>query len=93
MASKGYSVARVHVDGMTCGRCVNYIESNMAEIQGVHHIKVDLEQKEATVSFDRWGFFINIKGTLIIIVSLNLKSSIKKIHRNSQLKQWWKVQL
>jgi len=53
MASKGYSVARVHVDGMTCGRCVNYIESNMAEIQGVHHIKVDLEQKEATVSFDR----------------------------------------
>ena len=56
MASKGYSVARVHVDGMTCGRCVNYIESNMAEIQGVHHIKVDLEQKEATVSFDRWGF-------------------------------------
>jgi len=51
--TSGGSVARVHVDGMTCGKCVNYIQSKMSEVAGVQHITVSLEQKEATVAFDR----------------------------------------
>eukprot|EP00092_Neocalanus_flemingeri_P008298 GFUD01008946.1.p1 GENE.GFUD01008946.1~~GFUD01008946.1.p1 ORF type:complete len:1309 (+),score=286.74 GFUD01008946.1:691-4617(+) len=43
---------RVHVEGMTCGKCVNYIQTKMKNVEGVLDIKVSLEQKEAVVEFD-----------------------------------------
>ena len=45
--------ARVNVDGMTCGKCVNYIETKMMNVVGVMNIKVSLEEKEARIEFDR----------------------------------------
>ena len=45
--------ARVHVDGMTCGKCVNNIETKMMSVPGVLKIKVSLEKKEALIEFDR----------------------------------------
>jgi len=45
--------ARVHVEGMTCGKCVNYIETNMKNVAGVMDITVSLEEKEARIEFDR----------------------------------------
>ncbi|XP_061755705.1 copper-transporting ATPase 1 [Nerophis ophidion] len=39
------------VEGMTCGSCVQSIEQRIASLQGVLHIKVSLEQKNATVMF------------------------------------------
>jgi len=43
---------RVHVEGMTCGKCVHYIETKMRAVKGILDITVSLEQKEATVEFD-----------------------------------------
>ncbi|KAM8910173.1 copper-transporting ATPase 1 [Spinachia spinachia] len=40
------------VVGMTCGSCVQSIEQRIASLPGVIHIKVSLEQKNATVIFD-----------------------------------------
>ena len=45
--------ARVRVEGMTCNRCVNFIQTKMQEVEGVMDILVSLEQSEAMVTFDR----------------------------------------
>ena len=42
---------RVHVEGMTCGKCVYYIETKMRVMGGVLDVTVSLEQKEATTSY------------------------------------------
>ncbi|XP_033949045.1 copper-transporting ATPase 1 isoform X2 [Pseudochaenichthys georgianus] len=41
------------VEGMTCGSCVQSIEQRIGMLPGVIHIKVSLEQKNATVLFDQ----------------------------------------
>uniref|UniRef100_A0A672H8K0 P-type Cu(+) transporter n=1 Tax=Salarias fasciatus TaxID=181472 RepID=A0A672H8K0_SALFA len=41
------------VIGMTCGSCVQSIEKRIGSLQGVIHIKVSLEQKNASVIFDQ----------------------------------------
>ncbi|XP_019958417.2 copper-transporting ATPase 1 [Paralichthys olivaceus] len=40
------------VEGMTCGSCVRSIEQRIGSLPGVIHIKVSLEQSNATVIFD-----------------------------------------
>ena len=45
--------ARVRVEGMTCGRCVNFIQTKMKEVEGVVDIVVSLEESQAMVTFDR----------------------------------------
>ncbi|KAL6117768.1 atp7a [Pungitius sinensis] len=40
------------VVGMTCGSCVQSIEQRIGSLPGVIHIKVSLEQKNATIIFD-----------------------------------------
>ncbi|XP_010753135.3 copper-transporting ATPase 1 [Larimichthys crocea] len=40
------------VEGMTCGSCVQSIEQRIGSLPGVMHIKVSLEQRNATVLFD-----------------------------------------
>ncbi|XP_070692394.1 copper-transporting ATPase 1 [Pempheris klunzingeri] len=42
----------IGVEGMTCGSCVQSIEQRIGSLPGVIHIKVSLEQKNATVVFD-----------------------------------------
>ncbi|XP_040904531.1 copper-transporting ATPase 1 [Toxotes jaculatrix] len=41
------------VEGMTCNSCVQSIEQRIGSFPGVIHIKVSLEQKNATVMFDQ----------------------------------------
>ena len=48
-----HSKARVRVEGMTCNRCVDFIQTKMKEVEGVVDILVSLEQSEAMVTFDR----------------------------------------
>uniref|UniRef100_A0A672H8N9 P-type Cu(+) transporter n=1 Tax=Salarias fasciatus TaxID=181472 RepID=A0A672H8N9_SALFA len=43
----------IGVEGMTCGSCVQSIEKRIGSLQGVIHIKVSLEQKNASVIFDQ----------------------------------------
>ena len=45
--------ARVRVEGMICGRCVNFIQTKMKEVEGVVNIVVSLEESQAMVTFDR----------------------------------------
>jgi copper chaperone len=40
------------VQGMSCGHCVNAVESSVGELQGVSSVKVDLEKGEVCVAFD-----------------------------------------
>ncbi|XP_049986430.1 copper-transporting ATPase 1 isoform X2 [Alexandromys fortis] len=42
----------ISVEGMTCISCVRTIEQQIGKANGVHHIKVSLEEKNATIIFD-----------------------------------------
>lgn len=39
------------VEGMSCGHCVNSIESSVGKLEGVTSVKVDLANNEVTVEF------------------------------------------
>ncbi|KAJ7396143.1 ATPase copper transporting alpha [Pitangus sulphuratus] len=42
----------VGVEGMTCSSCVQTIEQHVGKMNGIHHIKVSLEDKNAVVIYD-----------------------------------------
>ncbi|XP_006873804.1 PREDICTED: copper-transporting ATPase 1-like isoform X2 [Chrysochloris asiatica] len=44
--------AIIAVEGMTCSSCVWTIEQHIGKMNGVHHIKVSLEEKNATIIYD-----------------------------------------
>ncbi|XP_021575165.1 copper-transporting ATPase 1 isoform X1 [Carlito syrichta] len=49
---KGVNSVIISVEGMTCNSCVCSIEQQIGKVNGVHHIKVSLEEKNATIIYD-----------------------------------------
>jgi copper ion binding protein len=47
------ATARVHIDGMTCGKCVKHIETKMSTAVGVMSVRVNLEEKMGEIEFDK----------------------------------------
>ena len=41
----------LHVQGMSCGHCVNSIEGNVGELDGVESVKVHLADGKVDVTF------------------------------------------
>lgn len=41
----------VHVPGISCGHCVATIERELANLQGVTHVRADQESKRVTVAW------------------------------------------
>ncbi|GKV66480.1 MULTISPECIES: copper chaperone CopZ [unclassified Sporosarcina] len=52
------------VEGMSCGHCVNSIESSVGELKGVSSVKVDLAGNEVTVEFVNEETLNQIKETI-----------------------------
>ena len=42
----------IGIDGMTCHSCVSLIESGLSEVDGVECVRVSLEHKEATITYE-----------------------------------------
>lgn len=42
----------LHVEGMSCGHCVNTVEGALKKLDGVIGAKVSLEEKSVTVEYD-----------------------------------------
>ncbi|WP_059104882.1 copper chaperone CopZ [Shouchella shacheensis] len=42
----------LNVQGMSCGHCVNSIEGNVGDLNGVNHVKVHLSEGTVDVTFD-----------------------------------------
>ena len=42
----------LQVQGMSCGHCVNAVESNVGKLDGVEQVKVNLESGKVDVSYD-----------------------------------------
>ncbi len=42
----------LHVEGMSCGHCVNAVEGALKNLEGVVSAKVSLKEKKATVEYD-----------------------------------------
>ncbi|SER78569.1 copper chaperone CopZ [Psychrobacillus sp. OK032] len=40
------------VQGMSCGHCVNAVESSVFQLNGVEQVKVHLESGKVDISFD-----------------------------------------
>ncbi|MGE7601557.1 copper chaperone CopZ [Peribacillus sp. NPDC097675] len=43
----------LNVSGMSCGHCVNAVESNVGKLTGVESVKVQLESGKVEVNFDK----------------------------------------
>ncbi|MGG0670000.1 copper chaperone CopZ [Sporosarcina koreensis] len=52
------------VEGMSCGHCVNSIESSVGKLNGVSSVKVDLASNEVTVEFENEATLNQIKETI-----------------------------
>ncbi|MDM5205367.1 copper chaperone CopZ [Cytobacillus kochii] len=46
------SQVTLNVQGMSCGHCVNSIEGNVGNLNGVESVKVNLDQGKVDVTFD-----------------------------------------
>jgi len=42
----------LHVEGMTCGHCVETVTKAVNSLAGIKKITVDLDQKQVSVDFD-----------------------------------------
>jgi len=42
----------LNVQGMSCGHCVNAVESNVGNLDGVEQVRVHLDSGKVDVSFD-----------------------------------------
>ncbi|MFJ7935666.1 copper chaperone CopZ [Sporosarcina sp. NPDC096371] len=52
------------VEGMSCGHCVNAIETSVGELTGVSAVAVDLANKEVAVEFDGAATLAQVKETI-----------------------------
>jgi len=46
------SELNMHIEGMSCGRCVNSIKQILSTMAGVSSVEVSLEQKQAQIVYD-----------------------------------------
>ncbi|WP_426940364.1 copper chaperone CopZ [Bacillus mycoides] len=53
------------VEGMSCGHCVNSIESNMKELNGVEQVKVQLAEGTVEVTID--SSVVTLKDIVAVI--------------------------
>ncbi|OLN22453.1 copper resistance protein CopZ [Domibacillus antri] len=42
----------LNVNGMSCGHCVKAVEGSVGQLEGVHAVKVHLEDHKVEVEFD-----------------------------------------
>ncbi|MFD6507866.1 copper chaperone CopZ [Bacillus sp. NPDC060175] len=55
----------LQVEGMSCGHCVNSIESNVKELNGVEQVKVQLAEGTVEVTID--SSIITLKDIVSVI--------------------------
>ncbi|MFJ8069528.1 copper chaperone CopZ [Peribacillus sp. NPDC096447] len=53
------------VKGMACGHCINSIEGNVGKLNGVHFVKVHLNEEKVEVSFN--SKMVSLKGITDVI--------------------------
>ncbi|RWS44197.1 copper chaperone [Bacillus mycoides] len=53
------------VEGMSCGHCVNSIESNVKELNGVEQVKVQLTEGTVKVTID--SSVVTLKDIVAVI--------------------------
>ncbi|MEK4012708.1 copper chaperone CopZ [Peribacillus sp. FSL M8-0224] len=53
------------VKGMSCGHCINSIEGNVGKLNGVHFVKVHLNEEKVEVSFN--SKMVSLKGITDVI--------------------------
>lgn len=42
----------IKINGMTCSGCVNSVENVIKQMDGVHHVAVQLKPGQATIQYD-----------------------------------------
>ncbi|MFJ7930175.1 copper chaperone CopZ [Peribacillus sp. NPDC096448] len=53
------------VKGMSCGHCINSIEGNVGKLNGVHFVKVHLNEEKIEVSYN--SKMVSLKGITDVI--------------------------
>lgn len=76
---------KIHIDGMKCSSCVRNIQGNISNKPGILSIVVDLDQKQATVEYDK--NLLDAKEIAEMIENMGFKTSVienNEIELNNQ---------
>ncbi|WHZ00030.1 copper chaperone CopZ [Peribacillus simplex] len=68
------------VKGMSCGHCINSIEGNVGKLNGVHFVKVHLNEEKVDVSFD--SKVVSVKGITDTIEDLGYDIELSKLPKD-----------
>lgn len=63
----------IHIDGMSCGNCVNAVTRAVLEIQGVSDVRISLHEKQALI----YGSELSASEILAAINSLGYTATLK----------------
>lgn len=76
-------VAKIHLRGLKCQKCVNKIESTCSQVDGVLNISVNLEQRIATVKLDTKS--TSPDDIVKSIIALGFKASLDPITEDQEI--------
>lgn len=65
----------IHVEGMTCGHCVETVTQAVASLEGIQKVAVDLEQNQVALDYDEEKISLEEISTKIMGVGFAVKSS------------------
>ncbi len=65
----------IHVEGMTCGHCVETVTKAVSSLDGISQVSVDLDKKQVTVDFDESRTDMDTISSKIIEVGFEVVSN------------------
>ena len=65
----------IHVEGMTCGHCVETVTQAVNSIDGISQVSVDLDTKQVSVDFDDSRTNLNAISSKIVEVGFEVVSN------------------
>lgn len=65
----------IHVEGMTCGHCVETVTQAVASLAGIQKVAVDLEQNQVALDYDEEKISLEEISAKIIGVGFAVKNS------------------
>jgi copper chaperone len=65
----------VHVEGMTCGHCVETVTKAVNSLNGISRVSVDLDKKQVSVDFDESRTDLDTISSKIIEVGFEVVSN------------------
>ena len=65
----------IHVEGMTCGHCVETVTQAVNSLDGISQVSIDLDKKQVSVDFDDSRTNLDAISSKIVEVGFEVASN------------------